>query len=119
MKSVSTILIIVMLAGVLSHVAGVPAQEEAPPVDTMGDLSLRARNEDLDSFWLDTNSWAYSGYRQNMKTNQSRFMGGLPSYFDGKNYYSWGMNQPDMSSAPLSGGLNLNNVQINNNGTWR
>src|SRR5262245_903300 len=117
MKPVSTILVVAFLATTFWHLAAATAQIDVPPVDTMGDLSMRSRNEDLDSYWLDTSTWAFYGYRQHLQTYQTRFMSQLPSDFDGKNYYSWGMNQPQ-TIAPLSGGLNLNNVQIAKNGTW-
>lgn len=117
MKPVSTTLIVAFLAITLLFFAGATAQIDVPPVDTMGDLGMRSRSEDLDSYWLDTSTWAFYGYRPHQQAAQTRFMGTLPSYFDGKNYYSSGMNPPQ-TSAPLSGGLNLNNVQIENNGTW-
>lgn len=85
--------------------------------DTMGDLRLRAQTEDLDSYWLDTNLWAFEGYRSNLKVNSTRFVGGMPSYNSGANSYSWGMNPP-VNPAPLNAGENLNDFQMAKNGTW-
>lgn len=96
---------------VLLAVSGGSAQE-----GSVGDLGQTVRQDDLDSFWLDSRLWAFYGYRNYSKVHTTRFAGNMPSWSSGASSYSFGMNEP-AGNAPWEGGPKAP-FQMSKNGTW-
>ena len=88
--------------------------------DSVGDLGLAVRQDDLDSFWLDTHNWYWYGYRPSAKAHVSRFDSGLPAWSSAAasatGGYSFGINEP-AGNASWEGGPNTQ-FQLQKNGTW-
>jgi hypothetical protein len=84
--------------------------------DSVGDLGLDVRQQDLDSFWLDTNNWYWYGYRPYTHVHTTRFAGNLPTWSAGKSGYSFGITEPT-GNAPWEGGPNVP-FQLSKSGTW-
>ena len=105
-----SVALVVALAALL-RVSGGSAQQ-----DSVGDLGLTARQDDLDSFWLDSRNWYWYGYRPYTKVHMSRFMGGMPTWSSGQNSYSFGINEP-AGNAPWEGGPKVP-FQLTKYGTW-
>ena len=84
--------------------------------DSMGDTGLTVRQDDLDSFWLDTQNWYWYGYRPYTHVHTTRFAGNLPTWNAGKSGYSFGINEP-AGNASWEGGPNVP-FQLSKAGTW-
>jgi hypothetical protein len=88
--------------------------------DSVGDLGLTVRQDDLDSFWLDSHNWYWYGYRPYTKAHISRFDSSLPSWSSAAasatGGYSFGINEPP-GNASWEGGPNTK-FQLQKNGTW-
>jgi hypothetical protein len=84
--------------------------------DSMGDTGLTVRQDDLDSFWLDTHNWYWYGYRPYTHVHTTRFAGSLPTWNAGKSGYSFGITEP-AGNAPWEGGPNVP-FQLTKGGTW-
>jgi hypothetical protein len=88
--------------------------------DSMGDTGLSVRQDDLDSFWLDTHNWYWYGYRPYTKAHISRFAPSLPTWSSAAaantGGYSFGMNEP-AGNASWEGGPTTK-FQLDKNGTW-
>ncbi|HEV8071243.1 MAG TPA: hypothetical protein VGP76_26245 [Planctomycetaceae bacterium] len=84
--------------------------------DSMGDTGLTVRQDDLDSFWLDTHNWYWYGYRPYTHVHTTRFAGNLPTWNTGKSGYSFGINEP-AGNASWEGGPNVP-FQLSKGGTW-
>jgi hypothetical protein len=110
-SKIAAVLALAIVAMIM--VSGGSAQQ-----DSVGDLGLAARQDDLDSYWLDTRVWAEYGYRPYAKVHTTRFMSSLPSNWTGRTSYSWGMNSPSTLSAPWEGGPSTGPVQLTKYGTW-
>jgi hypothetical protein len=124
----SKFLIVLFIAVVaLCYVAGgsaqqVPQGQSGTAIDTTGDLYLTARQDDLDSFWTDTQNWYFYGYRPYTKVHLSRFTPGMPTWNSSAatttGGYSFGINEPwGQTSAPWQGG-SPQKFQLSKNGTW-
>jgi hypothetical protein len=83
--------------------------------DSVGDLGLAARQDDLDSFWLETRNWYWYGYRPHA-VHLSRFDSNLPNWNTGTSGYSFGINEP-AGNAPWQGGPSTP-FQLTKHGTW-
>jgi hypothetical protein len=94
---------------ILFSLAG-SAQDEAG----VDDLSRVVHSQDLDSYWSDQAMWTEFGYRPHVQAQTTPFTS-LPSYFAGKNYYSFGT---DLSSPNIDNPLDKTTIQQSPNGTW-
>ena len=86
---------------------------------TVGGLNNMVRQDDMDSFWLDTHNWYWYGYRPYTKVHLSHYAPGIPGYYASEGTrggYSFGINE-SAGSAPWEGGP-PEKFQLQNNGTW-
>ena len=104
--------VLTILSSTLICVTGRSADE-----DTLGDLGIRVRQQNLDSYWLNTKPWMEYGYRPHVTSNLTRFTS-LPSVFAGRNYYAYGTNPGFGTSADSLGTLNKDDIQMTKYGTW-
>jgi hypothetical protein len=111
MKPLSKVLIPALAIALLLSASGGSAQQ-----DSMGDTGLTVRQDDLDSFWLDTHNWYWYGYRPYTHVHTTRFAGNLPTWSAGKSGYSFGINEP-AGNASWEGGPNVP-FQLTKQGTW-
>jgi hypothetical protein len=88
--------------------------------ETMGDAGLSVRQDDLDSFWLDTHNWYWYGYRPYTRDHLSRYAPGLPTWNSAAasttGGYSFGINEP-AGNEPWEGGPTPK-FQLGKDGTW-
>jgi hypothetical protein len=91
-------------------------QTSGTRTDSTGDLGLTVRQDDLDSFWLDTQNWYWYGYRPYSKVHLSRYAPSLPTWNTPGSGYSFGINE-GAGNAPWEGGPNVP-FQLTKNGTW-
>ncbi|MCA9068200.1 MAG: hypothetical protein KDA84_04720 [Planctomycetaceae bacterium] len=77
-------------------------------------LSQAVRSQDLDSYWLDTKKWMAYGYRPQLKDKVTPWAKG-PSYFSGKDSYTYGSDLPTPS---LKNPFDKKNIQLTKYGTW-
>ena len=85
--------------------------------DTLGDLGIRVRQQNLDSYWLENRTWAEYGYRPHVTSHLTPFTS-LPSPYAGKNYYSWGTNEPAATMNDILGRSSKSDIQMTKYGTW-
>jgi hypothetical protein len=110
--SVNRLIVLALVFTAGAFVSNGSAQQVADP----GDLGLAARQEDSDSYWLDSSTWLFYGYRPHL-AKVSRFAPSLPTWNAGQNGYSFGMNAPP-NNAPWQGGRSKDQVQLTKYGTW-
>lgn len=84
---------------------------------TLGDLGIRTRKYDLDGYWMDSNTWQEYGFRPYVKTHIKQFAG-LPSYFGGKDDYSYGTETPPVLVSNLDAASSKRRIQLTKYGTW-
>jgi hypothetical protein len=77
-------------------------------------LSNAVKNQDLDAYWADSTRWMEYGYRPQVKANITPWST-APSYFAGKDNYSYGTDLPVPS---LANPLEKKSVQLTKYGTW-
>jgi hypothetical protein len=83
----------------------------------LGDLGIRVRQQNLDSYWLENRTWAEYGYRPHVTTNVTRFTN-LPSVFAGRNYYAYGTVPPVITPQSIVGRPAKADIQMTKYGTW-
>lgn len=92
---------------------GGSAQDESG----LGDLGIRVRQQNLDAYWLNSKQWMEYGYRPHVTANMTPYTN-LPSVFAGKNYYSYGMNNPTVTVRDILGRNSKDEIQMTKYGTW-
>jgi hypothetical protein len=107
----------------LAFVSGGSAQDSSQYSGTregsVGGLNNTVRQDDLDSYWLDSQNWYWYGYRPYTKVHLSRYAPGIPSYYSAEGTrggYSFGINE-SAGNAPWEGGPPVK-FQLTKNGTW-
>jgi hypothetical protein len=108
----TTMLLVAVLA--LLWMSRGSAQQES-----LGDTGLTVRQDDLDSFWLDTNNWYWYGYRPYAKAHVTRYAPGLPAWSattPDRGGYSFGITEP-AGNQPWEGGPSPK-FQLSKGGTW-
>jgi hypothetical protein len=86
---------------------------------SVGGLNNTVRQDDLDSYWLDSQNWYWYGYRPYTKVHLSHYAPGIPGYYAAEGTrggYSFGINE-SAGNAPWEGGPPVK-FQLQNNGTW-
>jgi hypothetical protein len=121
MTTIALVVALAALGGVSASLAQQP-YSSGTKIDSEGDLNLTARQEDLDSYWTDTQTWYWYGYRPYTKVHLSRFTPGMPSYGSAAatatGGYSFGQTDPwGQTAAPWQGGQ-PQKFQLTKNGTW-
>lgn len=119
MNTIKLPILVAAIVAVVFGVSGGTAQEgrTRSGESTLGDLGLRVRQENLDSYWLENRTWAEYGYRPHAMTHQTRFTS-LPSPYAGRNYYAWG-DQPQAHRIYESVGRPYKeDVQLSKYGLW-
>jgi hypothetical protein len=112
-------LAVVSLAFVSGGSAQQPSQYSGTQTGSVGGLNNMVRQDDLDPYWLDTNTWYWYGYRPYTKVHISHYGPGIPGYFASggtRGGYSFGMNE-SAGNAPWEGGPPVK-FQLTKNGTW-
>jgi hypothetical protein len=109
----SRILIVAALGLLMLGVSGGSAQDSGD----LGDLGIRVRQQNLDSYWLENRTWAEYGYRPTQLTTVNRFTN-LPSVFAGKDYYAYGTTNPTITPKWIVGRTSKDAVQMTKYGTW-
>lgn len=109
----SRILIAALFGLFLFGVSGGSAQDSGD----LGDLGIRVRQENVDSYWMENRTWAEYGYRPTQTTSVKQFTN-LPSYFAGKDYYSYGTTPPEITPKWIVGRTDKDAVQMTKYGTW-
>jgi hypothetical protein len=108
-----TLIVLFVVAVALLWISRGSAQQ-----DSVGDLGLTVRQDDLDSFWLDNRNWYWYGYRPYTKIHISRFDPSLPTWSSAaaSGGYSFGINEP-AGNASWEGGP-ATKFQLTKYGTW-
>lgn len=88
MKTQFKALLLPFLLGAAVCVSLSVAQEIDP-----GNLGLPGSGQDVDSYWIDQNTWLFYNFRPYVKTHMYRFTN-IPSYSAGHNYYAYGTTPP-------------------------
>jgi hypothetical protein len=109
-------LLIVLVTTLVLCSSGSAQQTSGTRRDSTGDLGLTVRQDDLDSFWLDTNNWYWYGYRPYTKVHLSRYAPGLPTWNTPGAGYSFGINE-GAGNEPWEGGPKVP-FQLTKHGTW-
>jgi hypothetical protein len=123
MSCFKTTIVLLLAVVALCWVSGGSAQQPTGTAqDSVGDLGLAVRQDDLDAYWLDTREWYSFGYRPYAKVHLSRFAPGLPSWSSPAaattGGYSFGINEQwGDTSAPWQGGQ-PEKFQLTKYGTW-
>jgi hypothetical protein len=111
-SSKATILLLLAVISLL-YIPGSSAQQAY----LGGGLNNVVREDDLDSYWLDTHNWYWYGFRPYTKLHLSRYAPGLPTWSAGSRAgYSFGINEPS-GNAPWEGGP-PEKFQLTKYGTW-
>jgi hypothetical protein len=119
--TIAALLAVAALGGVSASLAQQP-YSSGTKTDSEGDPFLTARQEDLDSFWTDTQNWYWYGYRPYTKVHLSRFTPGMPTWSSAAaattGGYSFGQTDPwGQTNAPWQGGP-PQKFQLSKYGTW-
>lgn len=117
-------ILLLLAVGIFVFVSGGSAQQSTSPLqgsgtrqDSVGGLNIAVRQDDLDSYWLDTQNWYWYGYRPYTKVHISRYASSLPTWSAGsREGYSFGMNET-AGNASWEGGPPAK-FQLTKYGTW-